>query len=304
MKSKFITRIGIIPWLVSSFPIQLIHKNYLSLNIRKSVSVDTIYALSSGNIVKAGIAVIRLSGPASRTCLETLLKDQPFPQPRMASLRWLKHPETNENLDKGLILWFPGPKSFTGEDCVEFHIHSGRAVITGFLEALGRLDDLSKGIRIRPAERGEFTQRAYMNGKMDLTEVEGLADLLAADTNEQKKQALKQMNGKLKIQYETWREQLMSCLAHTEAVIDFGDDDREDDINDSAMYSIIPRIEHLRSELQKHLKDGRRGEILREGVNIALVGPPNAGKSSLLNLLAKRPASIVSPIPGTTRYNN
>ena len=288
--------------LVSSFHIARNFKRLFSSNSSSNNNIDTIYALSSGAIVKAGVAVIRVSGPSAKYCLEILTKEQPFPKPRFAALRWLKCPVTAENLDKGLVLWFPSPRSFTGEDCVEFHVHSGRAVITGMLNALCALDDTKWGIRVRPADRGEFTQRAFYNGKMDLTEVEGLADLLAADTSEQRKQALNQMDGVLRVYYERWRTELLGCLAHTEAVIDFGDDDREDDIDDATMYVIIPKIRQLRDELVSHLQDGRRGEILREGIQIALVGPPNAGKSSLLNLLAKRPASIVSPIAGTTRY--
>jgi tRNA modification GTPase len=219
----------------------------------------------------------------------------------MAALRSLVCPQSSDLLDKALCIWFPGPRSFTGEDCVELHVHGSKAVISGVFESLQHLDNPKEGVSIRPADRGEFTRRAFDNGKMDLTEVEGLADLLEADTSEQRKQALRQMNGNLRIQFEAWRGQLMKFLAHTEAVIDFGDDDREDDINDDAMWSLIPQVKELRSQLEVHLRDGRKGEIVREGVSVALVGPPNAGKSSLLNALAKRPAAIVSPIAGTTR---
>jgi tRNA modification GTPase len=148
-------------------------------------------------------------------------------------------------LDHALVLWFPGPRSFTGEDVVELHCHGGRAVILGIFAALEELENGGKQ-RIRPAERGEFTRRAFDNGRMDLTEVEGLADLLAADTSEQRKQALKQMDGYLKDSFEGWRKELVGCLAHTEAVIDFGDDDREEDVNDSAMWALIPRVRKLR----------------------------------------------------------
>lgn len=270
--------------------------------LAQSISSSTIYALSSGQLSKTGVAVLRLSGPSSRLCLESLTPRQAFPKERMASLRKLICPQTGDLLDQALVLWFPGPKSFTGEDVVEFHVHGSRAVIQGMFAAFEHLDERSYSVR--PAERGEFTRRAFDNGKMDLTEVEGLADLLAADTSEQRKQALRQMDGHLRIQFEKWREELIGCLAHTEAVIDFGDDDREDDVNDSAMWALLPRVQHLVDELVVHLQDGRRGEIVREGVRIALVGPPNAGKSSLLNVLAKRPAAIVSPVAGTTRYIN
>jgi len=159
----------------------------------------------------------------------------------------------------------------------------------------------SSGGGIRPAERGEFTRRAFDNGRLDLTEVEGLADLLEAETSLQRTQALRQMEGHLRSTFETWRAELVRGLAHTEAVIDFGDDDREDDVNDSALDALMPRIGDLASAIQGHLLDGRRGELVREGVRIALVGAPNAGKSSLINALARRPAAIVSPIAGTTR---
>ena len=292
---------------------------------------DTIFALSSGPLTKTGVAVIRISGPDAKLCLEELLdskgsinaakKPQSFPETRRASLRYLYCPKTHDILDHALVLWFPGPRSFTGEDIVELHCHGGRAVILGVFGALEHLDDVvigennrnqlaadsgggggtRRGKGIRPADRGEFTRRAFDNGRMDLTEVEGLADLLAADTSEQRKQALRQMDGYLRQYFERWREELLSCLAHTEAVIDFGDDDREDDVNDSAMYALIPRVRVLREELRSHLQDGRKGELVRDGVKIALAGPPNAGKSSLMNALARRPAAIVSPIAGTTR---
>ena len=272
-------------------------------------SADTIFALSSGPLSKTGVAVIRISGPDSRRCLQTLITKDPdtkaptFPEARRASLRKLYDPKTKDVLDHALVLWFPGPKSFTGDDIVELHCHGGRAVILGVFSALEHLDDMNKNAigSIRPADRGEFTRRAFDSGRMDLTEVEGLADLLAADTSEQRKQALRQMDGYLRVFFEGWRQELLGCLAHTEAVIDFGDDDREDDVSDATMYALLPRVQTLRDELIGHLRDGRRGELVRDGVKIALAGPPNAGKSSLMNALARRPAAIVSPIAGTTR---
>lgn len=170
---------------------------------------DTIYALSSATNTKAGIAVIRLSGPQTKDCLKKLLKpNTKFPLPRHASLRKLYCPKTNDILDNALVLWFPNPNSFTGEDVVELHIHGSRAVILGLFNALDDLNNTNNNnnnIRIRPAERGEFTRRAFDNGRMDLTEVEGLVDLLSAETSMQRKQALRQMEGYLRILFENWR---------------------------------------------------------------------------------------------------
>jgi tRNA modification GTPase len=250
---------------------------------------------------------VRLSGPSAGECLKRLQKPgQELPEARRASLRKLFCPRSGDTLDQALVLWMPGPRSFTGEDVVELHLHGSRAVILGLFESLEYLngcfreEEIGKG-GVRAAERGEFTRRAFENGRMDLTEVEGLADLLAADTATQRKQALKQMEGHLRSTFEAWRSELVGCLAHTEAVIDFGDDDREDDVDDSVMWSLSPRVEKLLKEIKMHLADGRRGEMVREGVRVALAGPPNAGKSSLMNALARRPAAIVSPIAGTTR---
>lgn len=271
-------------------------------------SMDTVFALSSGSALqRTGVAVIRLTGPQADFALLQLLRGNmaSLPPPRKASLRRLFCPESGDMLDQALVIRFPAPSSFTGEDIVELHTHGSRAVISGLFSAFEAINkNLTRnGARgsLRPAERGEFTKRAFENGKMDLTEVEGLADLLEAETSLQRKQALRQMEGHLRVRFEGWREELKRCLAHTEAVIDFGDDERESDIDDSTMYSLVPRVRELRDELDGHLDDGRRGEIIREGLRIALVGKPNAGKSSLLNLLAKRPAAIVSPIAGTTR---
>lgn len=269
---------------------------------------DTIFALSSGSsLQKTGVAVVRISGPHAFPVLAQLLpgNSSSLPPPRKASLRKLFCPDSGDMLDQALVLCFPSPSSFTGEDVVELHCHGSRAVITGLFSAFDKVNQILFEERwrgmLRPAERGEFTQRAFENGKMDLTEVEGLADLLEAETSLQRKQALQQMEGHLRVKFEAWRQELVHCLAHTEAVIDFGDDERESDIDDSTMYSLVPRVKELRDELAQYLNDGRRGELVREGLRIALVGRPNAGKSSLLNLLAKRPAAIVSPIAGTTR---
>ena len=201
-------------------------------------------------------------------------------------------PSSGETLDRGLAIWFPGPSSFTGEDVAEFHVHGGRAVIDGVIDALASLDGL------RPAEAGEFTRRAFVNGKLDLTAAEGLADLVAAETAAQRRQALRQLGGALAALYESWREILITIMAHVEADIDFVD---EGDVPDGLSGGLQARITELSGEMSAHLNDDRRGERLREGLYIAIVGPPNVGKSSLLNLLTRRDAAIVSATAGTTR---
>lgn len=192
------------------------------------------------------------------------------------------------------MLFFPGPNSFTGEDVVELQVHGSRAVISAVVNALADCTD--PDTMIRPAERGEFTRRAFENGRLDLTAVEGLADLIAAETAMQRKQALWHLSGHVKETLEEWRTEIKTCLAHVEAVIDFGDD-----VDDQVFEDIIPRVQALRAQIKAHLDDAHRGEIIRGGARVAIVGKPNAGKSTLLNALAKRPAAIVSPHAGTTR---
>ncbi len=252
--------------------------------------MGTIYALSSA-AGRAGVAVIRVSGGRAAAAVEALTGGMPEPKREMR-VRRFRDPEDGSPLDRGLLLWFPGPHSFTGEDVAEFHVHGGRAVVAGLLEALGGIDGL------RAAEAGEFTRRAFENGKLDLTEAEGLADLIDAETSAQRKQALRQMEGALGALYEDWRGKLIRLLAYAEADIDFGDEDAG---ADQALQRLAPEIEALANEIGAHLEDGRRGERLRAGVEVAIVGPPNVGKSSLLNRLAGREAAIVSEEAGTTR---
>ncbi len=248
----------------------------------------TIYALASG-AGPAGIAVVRLSGPESKTALEALCAS--VPPPRRATRVEIRDPAGGEKLDDGLALWFPGPASFTGEDTVELHVHGGRAVVDGVLAALGA----QPGLRL--AEPGEFTRRAFENGKMDLTAAEGLADLVAAETAAQRRQALRQLGGELAELYESWRDRLIHGLAHLEATIDFSDEDLPERLADE----VFRNLAGLATEIAAHLADNRRGERLRDGIHVAIVGPPNVGKSSLLNLLARRDAAIVSETAGTTR---
>lgn len=251
---------------------------------------ETIFALSSGR-GPAGVAVVRVSGRrAGEAVLQ--LTGKALPAPRVAVLRELLDSETGETIDQSLLLWFPSPASFTGEDVAEFHVHGGPAVVSGVLTALGHLDGL------RPAEPGEFTRRAFLAGKMDLTQVEGLADLIHAETEAQRRQALRQMQGVLTNLYEGWRSRLIRALAYVEADIDFAD---EDDVPEHVSAQVRGQIESLSEEIARHLADGSRGERLRDGLSVAIIGKPNAGKSSLLNALAKRDVAIVSNIAGTTR---
>ena len=251
--------------------------------------METIYALSSAS-GRAGVAVLRVSGPCAAPALEALTGEG-VPPPRMAALRRFSDPETKVPLDRGLAIFFPAPASFTGEDVVELHLHGGRAVVTGVLSALARLPDL------RAAAPGEFTRRAFENGKLDLTEVEGLADLIDAETEAQRVQALRQMEGALGQLYEGWRGRLVRLLAYAEAEIDFPDEEVPGDL----IAKLGPEIARLQAGIAAHLDDGGRGERLRDGIEVAIVGPPNVGKSSLLNRLARREAAIVSDEAGTTR---
>ncbi|MGE3624269.1 MAG: tRNA uridine-5-carboxymethylaminomethyl(34) synthesis GTPase MnmE [Bdellovibrionales bacterium] len=249
----------------------------------------TIFALASAP-GRAGVSVLRISGRAAARAFG-LCAPHTVPPPRLAQLRALRRPGDGGLIDKALVLWFPAPHSFTGEDVAEFHLHGSRAVLQAVTECLGALP----GFRI--AEPGEFTRRAFMNGKLDLTEVEALADLIDAETEAQRRQAIRQLDGELGRLYESWRGRLARVLAHLEAAIDFADEDLPPDMESRQANDIVA----LAAEIAAHLDDRQCGERLREGFSVAILGPPNAGKSSLLNALARRDAAIVSSDAGTTR---
>ncbi len=248
---------------------------------------DTIFAIASG-AGRAAIAVMRLSGPISRDALAGVCGGL-VPEARVASLRRLRD-SGGTVLDQALVLWLPGPGTYTGEDSAELFLHGGRAVTDGVAMALVALG-------LRPAEAGEFTRRAFLNGRMDLVEAEAVHDLIAAETEAQRRQALRQLDGELGRVYRRWSEQLRFMLAQQEALIDFPDEDLPPEVE----ALLVSTLDSLRLEIATHLNDARRGEKLREGLVFAISGAPNVGKSSLINALAERDVAIVSSMPGTTR---
>jgi tRNA modification GTPase len=250
---------------------------------------DTIFALASGR-GRAGVAVVRVSGPQADDALKSITK-APLPDERRASIRTLFDKINDRIIDSALVLRFLSPQSYTGESVVEYQVHGGPAVVSAMLDELGRCPGL------RLAEPGEFTRRAVENGRLDLTQAEAIADLVDAETEVQRRQAIRQLEGSLGELYEKWRSELIRSAAWIEATIDFPDEE----IPADALQASRLAIATIATEMQKHLRDGRRGEILRDGFQVAVIGAPNAGKSSLVNALAQRDVAIVSDTPGTTR---
>jgi tRNA modification GTPase len=250
------------------------------------MSDDTIFALASGS-TRAAIAVLRLSGSRTEAVVAELCGT--MPEPRRASVRVLRD-RAGQVLDHALVLWFPGPHSYTGDDSAELHLHGGRAVVEGVAGAL-------VNVGLRPAEPGEFTRRAFLNGRMDLVEAEAVHDLVSAETEAQRRQALRQLEGALGALYQGWADRLRGILAYQEALIDFPDEDLPPEVE----AQLVASLTSVQQEIAAHLDDGGRGEKLREGLFFAITGAPNVGKSTLLNALAERDVAIVSDIPGTTR---
>jgi tRNA modification GTPase len=252
------------------------------------MSHQTIYALSSG-AVPSGVAVVRLSGPGTRDALRTLAGE--LPAPRQASLRTIRC-RNGSVIDSGLVLFFPSPASFTGEDCAELQVHGSRAVVNALFDELAAIKD------IRMATEGEFSRRAFENGKLDLLEIEGLADLIAAETEMQRRLAVEHSSGTLSKLYDSWAERLTRARALIEAELDFAD---EDDVPGSVSDMVWDDVATLRTEIEGHLGRAQAGEIIRDGYRVVIAGAPNAGKSTLMNALARREVAIVTDIAGTTR---
>jgi len=251
---------------------------------------DTIFALATAPGVSA-VAMLRVSGPRARAAMRALSRRDDDPAPRVATRRTLRAPGDGAAFDDALVLWFPAPRSFTGEDIVEFHLHGGRATCRAALSALAAMEGL------RLARPGEFARRAFDHGRLDLSQVEALADLIEAETEGQARQAMRQLESGLGARCEDWRRRLLEARAHAEAEIDFP----EEDLPVGLSAALGPRLRALEAEIAACLDDGRRGERLRDGFSVAVLGPPNAGKSSIINYLVRRDAAIVATVPGTTR---
>ncbi|KAI3402413.2 MSS1 [Candida oxycetoniae] len=264
-----------------------------------SLTQPTIFALST-HLAKSAIAVVRISGPQSLYIYNKLTQTQTKPKPRTASVRKLYSPNTLQILDEALTLFFPQPRTYTGLDILELHLHGGVAIIRSVLESIRQLHDPDNGIFIRQAEPGEFSKQAFANGKYDLTALEGISDMINAVTESQRVASLASMSGQTKNIFAKWRQDLLENVADLTALVDFGEDQTLEE-SEHFFENVARNIEMLEAEVRNYLKKVRSSEVLLKGIQLALVGPPNAGKSSLLNTLSNTDTVIVSDIAGTTR---
>ncbi|PHH75306.1 hypothetical protein CDD80_2492 [Ophiocordyceps camponoti-rufipedis] len=271
----------------------------------RRASTDTIYALSSGP-GRAAIAVIRLSGPACLHACQcdvyrSLCPGKPTPRPRMATMRKLLDKQAGVLDPQALVLFLPGPATVTGEDVLELHVHGGRATVRAVLAAVPLTTTMTETERVRYAEPGEFTRRAFLSGKMDLAQVEALGHGLEAETELQRRAAVEGSSGSLGRRYEAWRRRLLEARAELEALIDFSEDQHFDESPAELMAGVVTGVEAMVRDMKLYREMGQRGDLLRRGIRVALLGPPNVGKSSLMNIVVGREASIVSDEAGTTR---
>ncbi|KAL6947096.1 hypothetical protein ACO0QE_001965 [Hanseniaspora vineae] len=271
-----------------------------NLKIPNTFHLPTVYALSTPPGQRSAIAVIRITGKHVKHIYHNLAKTSTQPIPRRASLRKLYDQTTNSVLDQAVVLYFDGPKTFTGEDILELHVHGGKAVIGGVLKTIQSLNNREKNVDIRFAQPGEFSQRGFQNGRMDLTQVEGIGELIDAETEMQRKSALSSFNGENKLKFRQWRTQLLDSMGQLTAIIDFGEDAEIDDIN-KIFANVEQNIISLQMEIEKFITKIEKSNLLKSGIKMVLLGEPNVGKSSLLNSISNDEVAIVSNIPGTTR---
>ncbi|KAK6461109.1 P-loop containing nucleoside triphosphate hydrolase protein [Scheffersomyces coipomensis] len=275
-----------------------------SIISRAFISIETshpptIYALST-KYAKSAIGVIRITGSQSSYIYKQLTKSTKDPKAKLTSVRKLYSPDTNVSLDEALTIFFKSPRTYTGEDLLELHLHGGTAIIKSVLKAIGNLHDVNNDIHIRYAENGEFSKRAFINGRFDLTEIEGIRDMIDAETESQRIASLSSLTGQNRSHFLKWREDIVNNVALLTTLIDFGEDHDIEEV-EQLFSTVSENIDKLQTEVQDYLRKVKSSEILLKGIRLGLIGPPNAGKSSLLNILANKDAAIVSEIAGTTR---
>lgn len=280
-------------------PIWYIHRHLLTHILPKNDLLPTIFALST-KLGKSAIAVVRISGPQSQYIYHQLTRTKAPPKNRFASVRKLYAPSTTQLLDEALTVFLPGPKTYTGQDLLELHLHGGIAIIRSVLDSIRTLHDPDNGVIIRQAERGEFSRQAFINGRFDLTELEGISEMINAETESQRIATLASMTGKTKCEFSKWRQDILNNIANLTTIIDFGED-QDIDETQYLFEDVAASIKQIDSEIRQYLTKVRSSEVLLRGIQLTLLGPPNAGKSSILNTLANKEAAIVSEIAGTTR---